>query len=157
MTDKFTPPPAAANPFAEQLTAHGIPERHHQLFAEHGVGPLAVKLGIVFTEFGTERLTATMPVEGNQQVYGILHGGASVALAETLGSFAAAAHAGPGRHAVGVDISATHHRPGVAGLVTGVCTPLHLGRKVATHEIVITNDAGKRLCTARITNLLLDD
>ncbi|MFB0835541.1 hotdog fold thioesterase [Arthrobacter halodurans] len=125
-------------------------------FRAHGVGTLVEKLGIVFTELTADRVVATMPVEGNQQVAGILHGGASVALAETLGSFAAAVHAGAAKRPVGVDISATHHRPGLSGLVTGVCTPIHLGRTITTHEIVITNEDGKRVCTSRITNMLLD-
>jgi 1,4-dihydroxy-2-naphthoyl-CoA hydrolase len=107
-----------------------------------------------------------MPVEGNTQPYGLLHGGASVVLAETLGSVAAALHAGPGRIAVGVDINATHHRavrpgdpddPGAAPvLVTGVAVPLHAGRSTTTHEVVITDAAGRRVCTARITNQLLE-
>ena len=126
------------------------------MLSAHGVGSLVEKLGIVFSEITAERVVATMPVEGNQQVAGILHGGASVALAETLGSFAAAVYAGPGRRPVGLDISATHHRPGISGLVTGVCTPLQLGRTVTSHEIVVSNADGKRLCTARITNMLLD-
>lgn len=167
MSDKFTrgqpgdPAPAqaydgAANPFDAQLARHGVPREVRPLLASHGVGPLVEKLGIVFSEITAERVVATMPVEGNQQVAGILHGGASVALAETLGSFGAAVHAGPGRRPVGVEISATHHRPGISGLVTGVCTPIHLGRTVTTHEIVISDAEGKRICTSRITNMLLD-
>ncbi|GAA3688819.1 hotdog fold thioesterase [Arthrobacter ginkgonis] len=167
MTDNFTratgpqthgagaAAPDAGHPFLEQLVAHGVPEDMHERFAAHGVGTLVEKLGIVFREISVERVVATMPVEGNQQVAGILHGGASVALAETLGSFAAAAHGGRNRRPVGVDINATHHRPGLSGLVTGTCTPIHLGLTLTTHEIVITNEDGKRVCTARITNMLL--
>lgn len=164
MTDKYTLDPAAPDPghdgdphpFREQLTRHGVPAEMWQMLGTHGVGTLVEKLGIVFTEMSVERVVATMPVEGNQQVAGILHGGASVALAETLGSFGAALHAGPGRRPVGLDINATHHRAGTSGLVTGVCTPLHRGRSTATHEIVVSDEAGRRVCTARITNLLLD-
>ncbi|MDO5742886.1 MAG: hotdog fold thioesterase [Micrococcaceae bacterium] len=126
------------------------------MLSAHGVGPLVEKLGIVFSEITRERVIATMPVEGNQQVAGILHGGASVALAETLGSFAAAVHGEGTKKPVGVDISATHHRAGIAGLVTGVCTPIHLGRTLTTHEIVISDEQGRRLCTSRITNMLLE-
>ena len=97
-----------------------------------------------------------MPVEGNRQPFGLLHGGASVALAETLGSIGAALHAGPGRLVVGVDINATHHRAAVAGLVTGTATPLHLGRGTASYEVAITDEQGKRVCTARITCLIRD-
>jgi 1,4-dihydroxy-2-naphthoyl-CoA hydrolase len=98
-----------------------------------------------------------MPVEGNTQVAGILHGGAHVVLAETLGSFSAAMHAGPGRHAVGIEVSATHHRSISGGVVTGTCTAIHLGRTLATHEIVMTDDQGRRLSTARITNMIRDN
>ncbi|MBV1778201.1 hotdog fold thioesterase [Paeniglutamicibacter sp. ABSL32-1] len=144
------------NPFARQLSEHGVPEAMWPMLASHGVGPLVEKLGIHFSEITRDRVVATMPVEGNQQVAGILHGGASVALAETLGSFAAAVHGKGAKKPVGVDISATHHRAGVSGLVTGVCTPIHLGRTLTTHEIVISDEAGRRLCTSRITNMLLD-
>lgn len=164
MTDKHTPVPHAPgpgnddaeNPFRQQLTRHGVPAEIWPMLSSHGVGTLVEKLGIVFTAMSVERVVATMPVEGNQQVAGILHGGASVALAETLGSFAAALHAGPGRRPVGLDINATHHRAGTSGLVTGVCTPLHRGRSTTTHEIVVSDAAGRRVCTARITNMLLD-
>ncbi|WP_411732956.1 hotdog fold thioesterase [Paeniglutamicibacter sp.] len=144
------------NPFARQLADHGVPEAMWPMLASHGVGTLVEKLGIHFSEITRDRVVATMPVEGNQQVAGILHGGASVALAETLGSFAAAVHGKGAKKPVGVDISATHHRAGVAGLVTGVCIPIHLGRTLTTHEIVISDDAGRRLCTSRITNMLLE-
>ena len=85
------------------------------------------RMGIAFVEVGPDRLVATMPVEGNTQPYGLLHGGASVVLAETLGSFGSVLHAGPGRVAVGIDINATHHRAARRGVVTGTATPLHLG------------------------------
>ena len=90
-------------------------------------GTLIERMGIVFTEVGADRLVATMPVEGNTQPYGLLHGGASVVLAETLGSFGSVLHAGPDRVAVGIEINATHHRAARSGLVTGTATPLHLG------------------------------
>jgi 1,4-dihydroxy-2-naphthoyl-CoA hydrolase len=116
------------------------------------------KMGITITEATPERIVGTMPVEGNTQPYGILHGGASVVLAEGLGSTGAAMHAAPDRIAVGVDINATHHRAVTTGIVTGVATPIHLGRSVASYEIVISDDRGKRVCTARLTcNLLPKD
>jgi uncharacterized protein (TIGR00369 family) len=117
-------------------------------------GELARKLGIEFTELAVERVVATMPVEGNTQPFGLLHGGASVALAETLGSIGAAMHAGPGRMVVGLDINATHHRAMTKGSVTGTATPIHLGRTTAVYEIVITDEAGRRVCTSRITCLI---
>lgn len=120
------------------------------------LGELDVKMGVTILEQSAERVVATMPVEGNRQSFGLLHGGASVAFAEALGSWAAVIHAGPGRTAVGVDINATHHRAATGGIVTGVATAVQLGRTLACHEIVITDDEGRRLCTARITNLLRD-
>ena len=117
-------------------------------------GRLGEKLGIRFTEISAQRLVATMPVEGNTQPAGLLHGGASAALAESLGSVGAAVHAGPGAMVVGVDINATHHRAARSGLVTGVATPLHLGGTIATYDISITDENGRRVCTARITCLI---
>jgi 1,4-dihydroxy-2-naphthoyl-CoA hydrolase len=116
-----------------------------------GMGGLNEKMGIELLEVSTERVVATMPVEGNTQPYGLLHGGASVVLAETLGSIGSALHAHPDRVAVGVDINATHHRSATSGTVTGVATPAHLGRTSATWEVVVTDERGKRVCTSRIT------
>ncbi len=124
--------------------------------ATRGMGALAEKMGLVFTEFSIDRCVATMPVEGNTQPVGLLHGGAYVVLGESLGSMAANLHAGPGRLAVGVDINATHTRSATAGIVTGVCTPIHLGKSIAVHEIVVTDDQGRRCSTIRITNHLKD-
>jgi 1,4-dihydroxy-2-naphthoyl-CoA hydrolase len=119
-------------------------------------GALAERMGIVVTEATPERVVATMPVAGNTQPFGLLHGGASCVLAETVGSVAATLHAGRlfGGYALGVEISATHHRGARDGVVTGVATPLHLGGLVATYEIVITDSDGQRICTARLTCLL---
>jgi uncharacterized protein (TIGR00369 family) len=118
------------------------------------MGALAGRMGIEFTEATPERLVATMPVEGNTQPYGLLHGGASCVLAETLGSVGSALHAGPDARVVGVEINATHHRAARAGVVTGVATPVHLGRTLATYEIVITDEDGGRVCTSRLTCLI---
>jgi len=120
-------------------------------FSLPSLGALAQRMGIVLTEASPTRVTGTMPVEGNTQPYGLLHGGASVVLAETLGSVAAALHAGPGRAAAGVEVSASHHRAARTGTVTGVATALHLGRTLATYEIVLSDETGRRLCTARLT------
>ncbi len=117
-------------------------------------GTLVERMGIEVTSATSERTTGSMPVAGNTQPYGLLHGGASVVLAETLGSIAAALHAGPDRAAVGVDINATHHRAARAGLVHGVATPISLGRSLACYEIVITDDDGRRVCTSRLTCML---
>ncbi|MCR2828395.1 hotdog fold thioesterase [Microbacterium sp. zg.Y909] len=124
--------------------------------ASRGIGALAEKMGIEFTEFAIDRCVATMPVEGNTQPVGLMHGGAYVVLGESLGSMAANLHAGPGRLAVGTDINATHTRSATSGRVTAVCTPVHLGRSMTVHEIAITDEAGKRCSTVRITNLIKD-
>lgn len=121
-----------------------------------GLGALAEKMGIEFVEFSTDRCVATMPVAGNTQPVGLLHGGAYVVLGESLGSMAANLHAGTGRLAVGVDINATHTRSATSGSVTGVCTPIHLGRSITVHEIVVNDSQGRRCSTIRITNMIKD-
>ena len=121
---------------------------------EEGMGALNQKMGVKILEASAERVVATMPVEGNTQPYGLLHGGASVVLAETLGSIGSALHAGPDRIAVGVDINATHHRAVSSGTVTGTATPIHLGSTVTTYAIAITDEQDRPVCTARLTCLL---
>lgn len=121
------------------------------------LGELDEKMGVTILEQSAERVVATMPVEGNRQSFGLLHGGASVAFAEALGSWAAVIHATSiGKSAVGLDINATHHASAKSGIVTGVATAVRLGKTVTSHEIVVSDDQGRRLCTARITNLLVD-
>jgi 1,4-dihydroxy-2-naphthoyl-CoA hydrolase len=115
---------------------------------------LAHRMGIRFTEASAHRVVATMPVQGNTQPYGLLHGGASCVLAETLGSTGAALHAGRDRAVVGIEINATHHRAATAGDVTGVATLIHAGRTLAAYEIVISDDRGRRVCTARLSCLI---
>lgn len=120
-----------------------------------GMGGLNEKMGIELVEISAERVVATMPVEGNTQPYGLLHGGASVVLAETLGSVGSAIHAHPDRLSVGIEINATHHRSATSGTVTGTATAVHLGRTTATYEVVVTDERGKRVCTSRITCALM--
>jgi uncharacterized protein (TIGR00369 family) len=126
-----------------------------QLIRERGSGALDKKMGIEIIEASPERLVGTMPVEGNTQPVGLLHGGANVVLAESLGSIGTQLHAGADRRIVGVDINATHHKSAVSGVVTGVATAISLGRTMCSYEVVITNEAGERTCTARITCLIL--
>jgi 1,4-dihydroxy-2-naphthoyl-CoA hydrolase len=116
-------------------------------------GTLAERMDINLLEASPERVVGTMPVAGNTQPYGLLHGGASVVLAETLGSIGAALHAARlfNGIAVGVEVNATHHKAARAGLVTGVATPLRLGGMIASYEIAITDESGERVCTARLT------
>ena len=117
---------------------------------------LPTKLGIEITEWSPERVVATMPVKGNLQPYGLLHGGANAVLAETIGSVCAAMNAGLDRATVGVELSCTHHRAVTEGQVTGVATPIHAGRTICTVEIVITDEHDRRTCTARLTCLVRD-
>jgi 1,4-dihydroxy-2-naphthoyl-CoA hydrolase len=135
---------------AEELTADQIA----QVIAGGG-GALNERMGITLIEVHPRRIVATMPVAGNTQPMGLLHGGASLVLAEALGSIGSGIHAYPDRVAVGVDINGTHHRAARSGVVTGVATPLHLGRTTASWEIAISDDEGRRICSARITCALI--
>jgi uncharacterized protein (TIGR00369 family) len=119
-------------------------------------GTLAANMGIKVVSASPREVVATMPVAGNIQPYGLLHGGASCVLAETIGSLGSALHAGPGRMVVGIEISATHHRGARDGEVTAVATLAHGGRTLATYDIVITDPDGHRVCTSRLTCLIRD-
>ena len=138
MTD--IPEPDLVLPFSAEQMRDTLPER----------------MGIQLTEVSAERTTGRMPVAGNTQPVGLLHGGASAVLAETLASIAASVHAGEGRFAVGMDLNATHHRSVRQGWVTGTATALHLGRRTAAYEIVVEDESGRRLCTSRLTCMLVD-
>ncbi len=119
-------------------------------------GTLLDRMGITIDEVTPQRATGSMPVAGNTQPYGLLHGGASAVLAETLGSYAATAHAGAGRAAVGIELNATHHRSVREGSVHAVATAVHLGSNLACYEVVVADDEGRRVCTARLTCMLID-
>lgn len=127
-----------------------------------GIDPAAAgqqlndKIGLKLLEVTPQRVVATIPVEGNLQPYGLLHGGANATLAESIGSTLAALNAGPDRAAMGLELSCTHHRAVRSGTVTGVATPLHVGRGTITVEIVLTDDEGRRTCTARLTCVVRD-
>ncbi|WP_087133470.1 hotdog fold thioesterase [Micrococcus lylae] len=135
--------------------AAGIPEGMRKALGSAGISPLAVKMGIVFDEVSAERIVATMPVAGNEQPVGLLHGGAHLVLGETLGSVAAKVHAGPDLNVVGIEIGATHHRAVTSGTVRAVCTAISLGRTLTSHEIVVSDEQGRRLSTVRMTNMVL--
>ncbi|MDR6892394.1 PaaI family thioesterase [Falsarthrobacter nasiphocae] len=128
--------------------------------SEHDVwtiqlGELDRRMGVEVIEESVEKVVTRMPVEGNRQSFGLLHGGAMVALGEATGSWAAVKHASTmGKVCVGVDISATHHRGARDGYVTATARPLSLGRTLCSHEVILTDDDGRRLCTVRITNLV---
>ena len=127
------------------------------ILKERGSGLLDQKMGIELLEASPQRLVARMPVEGNTQPLGLLHGGANVVLAESLGSIGTALHAGPDRMIVGVDINATHHKSARSGFVIGTATAISLGKTMCSYQIEIENEDGQRTCTARITCLILAD
>lgn len=141
-------------------TAEPLPDdlpavlREHMQAAGLGPGGLYAKLGIRITHAEPGLVSGTMPVHGNTQPHGVLHGGASIAFAETLASVASGLYAGRGRLAVGVEVSATHHRPVSSGMVHGTAEAVHLGSSLATYEIAITNDRQHRICTCRVTCML---
>lgn len=120
--------------------------------SNQALGALSQRMGIAIVEFDEHHAVATMPVAGNTQPFGLLHGGAYAVLGESLGSMHANYLAPEGTVAVGVDINATHTSSATRGIVTGVCTPISIGRTLAVHEIVVTNEAGQRCSTLRITN-----
>jgi uncharacterized protein (TIGR00369 family) len=114
------------------------------------------KVGMKLLEATAERVVGTIPVEGNLQPYGLLHGGANAVLAEAIGSTVAALNAGPDKATMGLELSCTHHRAVRSGLVTGVATPLHVGRGTITVDVTLTDDQGRRTCTARLTCIVRD-
>lgn len=138
-----------------KLPADLDPELYARIVETNG-GELTRKMGVEYLELSADHSVARMPVEGNRQVVGILHGGAHVVLGESLGSISSAIHAGPGRVAMGIEINATHSRSISEGWVTATCDALVLGRTLATHEIVIRDEEGRRLSTVRMTNILRD-
>ncbi|WP_084709897.1 hotdog fold thioesterase [Nesterenkonia alba] len=159
----FRPGPTPA-PEAEErearMAAMGIPEEYRKWYGVHGVPPLSAKLGMVFEHMSPDKLVATMPVGSNEQNIGILHGGAHLALAETMGSLATLLHIRANlddmeRVAVGIELNATHHRQIREGLVRATCTPVNLGRQLASHEIVMRDESHRRLSTARMTNMII--
>lgn len=121
---------------------------------QRGLGALADRMGIKLVELSADRAVATMPVDGNTQPIGLLHGGAHVVLAESLGSFAANVHAHPWGYAVGIEINASHISSVSSGVVTGTCTALKLGKSLTVHEVKMTDEKGQLLSIVRITNFL---
>lgn len=127
-----------------------------EFLVKRGSGELGARMGIEILEASPERVVGRMPVEGNRQPIGLLHGGANVVLAESLGSIASQLHAGINRTSVGIEVSATHHKSATSGFVTGVATAISLGRTLTCYEIVLTDDNGVKTCTSRLTCLILD-
>jgi 1,4-dihydroxy-2-naphthoyl-CoA hydrolase len=117
---------------------------------------LATRMGIEVVKMDLDEVVGILPVAGNRQPFGLLHGGANAVLAETLGSTLSALHALPERFPVGLELACTHHRAATDGVVTGVARPIHVGRSTSTTEIVISDADGRRTCTARLTCLHRD-
>ena len=142
------------------MTTSGVPAEADpattELMARLSAEQLTERMGIKITEWDPERMVGTMPVARNRQPFGLLHGGASAVLAETLGSVLSAMHVLPGRTPVGLELSCTHHRAAVDGWVTGTARPVHVGRSTSTSEIVLVDEQGRRTCTARLTCLHRD-
>lgn len=129
-------------------------ESHEEMTAfanERGLGALAQRMGIELTSASPELTAGKMPVDGNTQPLGLLHGGANVVLAESLGSIAANLHAAPQGFAVGVDISATHLNSARSGYVHGEARAVKLGGTIAVYEIEIRDDEGNLTCVSRLT------
>lgn len=120
-------------------------------------GELDERMGVEILEQSVDRVVLRLPVEGNRQSFGRLHGGASLAVGEAAGSWAANIHASRfGKSAVGVNVAATHHKGATEGMVTVTATPISLGRSLTTHQVVMEHESGVRLCTMQITNMILD-
>jgi uncharacterized protein (TIGR00369 family) len=117
------------------------------------ISPLDDKLGIEIVDFDPERMVATMPVKGNEQPYGLLHGGATCALMETIGSWAAALSAGPDRQVVGIELNVSYLRAATEGVVTAVCTPVRRGRTLLTFLIEVSDEQGRPTASGRLTCL----
>jgi 1,4-dihydroxy-2-naphthoyl-CoA hydrolase len=133
-----------------------VPIDPDQLPSFSRVEQLADRMGIELVKLSLDEVIGTLPVLGNRQPFGLLHGGASAVLAETLGSTLSALHAMPERFPVGLELACTHHAAATEGIVTGVARPIHVGRTTSTTEIVISDARGRRTCTAKLTCLHRD-
>ena len=129
------------SPSAEELNAHR--------------GALAERMGIEILEATTDRIVARMPVEGNTQPYGLLHGGASVVLAETLGSVAGYLCSEGEQKVVGLEVNANHIRSVRSGRVRGVCRALHVGSRHQVWQIDISDEQGRLCCSSRLTTAVI--
>jgi 1,4-dihydroxy-2-naphthoyl-CoA hydrolase len=149
------PEPAPVPPTASSASAQPLAGADLVASLNGRMGELNEKLGIEFVQADSQSVTARMPVVGNRQPADLLHGGASAALAETLGSMHALLLAPAGSMPVGIELNCTHHRSATGGDVTGECTPIHVGRTLATFQIVVSDEAGRRVCSARLTCMYL--
>ncbi|WP_231441041.1 PaaI family thioesterase [Brevibacterium zhoupengii] len=143
---------------AASLSAHTTEDQCREMLGQlnspEAVGALAAKMGIEFTELSHEHATGAVPVTGNTQPMGLFHGGGHVVLAESLASMHSFLISG-GKNVVGVDLNATHLRAARDGTVTGRAEVLHQGRTIVSHEVKMTDAAGRLLSIVRITNMIL--
>ena len=134
--------------WTQDISAQILTDLHRDTAVQH--------LGMEFLEVGDDFITARVPVDSRtKQPYGLLHGGVSVVLAETLGSCGAAYSCPEGHRAVGLDINANHLRGATSGWVTGTTRPVHIGRSTQVWHIDLHNDAGELTCVSRITMAVL--
>jgi len=139
--------PTRADIKMDQLSA----EELKNALNAYGLGELAERMGIKLISVSAKESVATMPVNGNRQPLGLLNGGASAVLAETLGSIAANVHAYPKQVAVGIDLQITHHRPTTSGLVSATATAIHLGKTLGTYQINVSDENKKLIASAKLT------
>jgi uncharacterized protein (TIGR00369 family) len=125
-------------------------------FSAEETGALAPKLGIEFLEISADRAVARIPVEGNTQPYGVLHGGATAALCETVASFGTALASGSGKLVMGIELNVNHIRAVRDGSVTATGTPLHMGRTTAVWDMKVHDDDGRLVAVARLTLAIRD-
>lgn len=135
--------------FNKNLSAADFKEMNDDTMGKH--------IGLAFSEVGPDFLKATMPVDHRtRQPYGLLHGGASCVLAETLGSVASAMVIDPAKFiCVGLEINANHVRSARDGFVTGICTPIHIGASTHVWDIKIHDERNKLICVSRLTVAIL--
>lgn len=126
----------------------------HDELIDPASGPLETRMGLELLEVSADLTRGRMPVEGNTQPFGLWHGGASCVLAEVLASVAGQAAVGTGGEVFGVEINATHHEAARRGYITGEARALRIGGRLGTWEVVLTDDDGRRICTARVTCVL---
>jgi 1,4-dihydroxy-2-naphthoyl-CoA hydrolase len=119
-------------------------------------GSLMERIGLEWLEAGLDRMVARIPVEGNTQPYGLLHGGVTAALCETVGSMGTAIHVGEGRSPVGIQLSVNHLRAVRQGYVTAIGVPVHVGRTTALWDVSVEDGAGRLVATGRLTLAIRD-
>lgn len=140
-----------------EINGHTVPDQL-DVTNGRGIGELNKNMGIRIVKLSAEHSIAVMPVDGNRQPIGLLHGGAYCVIGETLGSMSANVHAksleGGEFFAVGIDLNATHTASATSGWVTAECTAIKLGGSLTVHEIVVRDEHGTRCSTVRITNLI---